>query len=716
MANRLKNEKSPYLLQHGENPVDWYPWGEEAFQKADREDRPVFLSIGYSTCHWCHVMAHESFEDEEVAKVLNENYICIKVDREERPDIDAVYMSVCQALTGSGGWPLTVVMTPGQKPFFAGTYFPKRSRYGHPGLLDILEEISRLWKADRETLVNAGEEITAAIRQESSSKEQEPDRRLLNYAYALFQRSFDREWGGFGTAPKFPSPHNLMFLMRYAVFGRTMESPALQMVEKTLDAMAKGGIHDQIGGGFSRYSTDDKWLVPHFEKMLYDNALLILAYMDAYQITKREQYAGTARRTADYILRELTDDAGGFYCGQDADSDGVEGKYYVFTPEEVLSVLGREEGNAFCEHYGITEKGNFEGKSIPNLIGQECIQRLEADEQKLYQYRLGRTKLHKDDKILLSWNAWTILALARAGRILREERYLKAAVRARDFIEENMVDADGRLYLRFREGEAANSGQLEDYAVYALALLELYQADFQVKYLEAALFRAEQMLSFFWDAENGGFYKTASDAETLIARPKETYDGAIPSGNSAAAMVLERLAMLTGEQRWQEASDRQMRYMAGAVREYPAGYGFALLSMADTLDVHRELVCAVGDRASDEWQECRRKQSPDGWKECRREQSPDEWKECRREQLPDEWQERWREQLTYGWNVLVKTKENAERLAKCAPFTAEYPLPERGTLYYLCENGACRAPEPDLRKLLSAVYGKESSGGESPFA
>ncbi|MDO4324041.1 MAG: thioredoxin domain-containing protein [Lachnospiraceae bacterium] len=663
MSNRLKDEKSPYLLQHGDNPVDWYPWGNEAFQKAIREDKPVFLSIGYSTCHWCHVMAHESFEDGEVAGLLNENYVCIKVDREERPDIDAVYMSVCQMMTGGGGWPLTILMTPAQKPFFAGTYFPKRSHYGHPGLLDILKGISGLWKNNREALINAGEEITAALRQEGSPKEQEPDRSILNHAYALFQKAFDRRWGGFGAAPKFPVPHNLLFLMRYAALEEAKASEALQMVEKTLDAMAKGGIHDHIGGGFSRYSTDERWLVPHFEKMLYDNALLILAYTEAYQITGQKQYAEIARRTADYILRELTDETGGFYCGQDADSDGVEGKYYVFTPEEIALVLGNSEGKIFCVRYGITEKGNFEGKSIPNLIGESSMQRYEADEQKLYQYRLGRTELHKDDKILLSWNAWTMLALVKAGRILKEEKYLKAAAKAENFIRENMTDAQNRLYLRFRKGEAANPGQLEDYAVYALALLELYQTDFQIKYLEEALFRAEQMLTYFEDAKKSGFYKAASDAETLIARPKETDDGAVPSGNSVAAMVLHRLAMLTGARRWQEASDRQMRYLAGELRNYPAGHGFALLAMADTLDSHKELICAARDG------------------------------------VPEELKDYLKDRPAYGLNVLVKTEENAERLAKCAPFTEEYPLPEQGAFYYLCENGTCRVPVTDLCRI-----------------
>ena len=465
MSNRLKNEKSPYLFQHKDNPVDWYPWCREAFQKAADEDKPVFLSIGYSTCHWCHVMAHESFEDAEIADQLNRDFVCIKVDREERPDIDAVYMAVCQAVTGAGGWPLTIIMTPEQKPFFAGTYFPKQHRYGQPGLKELLKRVADLWKRAREKLLNAGDQIVAAINQGQPSGGNEPNRALLHEAYGLFHRQFDSKWGGFGSAPKFPAPHNLLFLMRYSLLEAAPD--ALEMAQTTLDAMACGGLQDHIGGGFSRYSTDEKWLVPHFEKMLYDNALLIMAYLKAFQLTKLERYADTARRTADYILRELTDEQGGFYCGQDADSDSVEGKYYVFTPEESEAVLGKEDGQAFNRLYGITAAGNFEGKSIPNRIGQTEDGWQAKDERllKLYQYRLNRAKLHKDDKVLLSWNAWTILALSQAGRILGDDRYLNAARRAQQFIENNMMDQNGRLYLRWRDGEAAHIGQLEDYAV-----------------------------------------------------------------------------------------------------------------------------------------------------------------------------------------------------------------------------------------------------------
>ena len=388
MANRLSKEKSPYLMQHGENPVDWYPWCKEAFEKAQQEDKPVFLSIGYSTCHWCHVMAHESFEDQEVAEILNREYVCIKVDREERPDIDAVYMAVCQAVIGSGGWPLTVILTPQQKPFFAGTYFPKKGAYGRIGLIDLLEHVAKLWKENREELIQEGNEITESINLNRSGNGQEADRKLVDQAAAQLARRFDVKWGGFGHAPKFPTPHNLLFLMRY---GSTMqEDGSVKMAQVTLGDMARGGIHDHIGGGFSRYSTDEMWLVPHFEKMLYDNALLLMTYVKAWQHTKSAVFADIAHRTAHYMLRELTNAEGGCYCGQDADSEGVEGKYYVFTPEEILRVLGESNGREFCRMYDITEEGNFEGRSIPNRLknDENGWERNDPRLKELYDYRL----------------------------------------------------------------------------------------------------------------------------------------------------------------------------------------------------------------------------------------------------------------------------------------------------------------------------------------
>ena len=663
MANRLSKEKSPYLMQHGENPVDWYPWCEEAFQKAQQEDKPVFLSIGYSTCHWCHVMAHESFEDQEVADILNREFVCIKVDREERPDIDAVYMAVCQAETGSGGWPLTVILTPQQKPFFAGTYFPKKGAYGRIGLIDLLEHVAKLWKENREELIQEGNEITDAINLNHSGNGQEPDRKLVDQAAAQLARRFDVKWGGFGHAPKFPTPHNLLFLMRYG--SAMQEDGSAKMAQVTLSDMARGGIHDHIGGGFSRYSTDEMWLVPHFEKMLYDNALLLMAYVKACQHTKSDVFADVAHRTAQYMLRELTDVEGGCYCGQDADSEGVEGKYYVFTPEEILQVLGESDGREFCRMYDITEEGNFEGKSIPNRLknDENGWERNDPRLKKLYDYRLQRTKLHKDDKILLSWNGWAMIGLAQAGMVLGEQRYLDAAIGIHQFIESNMTGEDDRLYLRYRDGEAAHVGQLDDYTVYALGLLVLYRCTFDVAYLQKAIYRAEQMMELFEDGEKGGFYMTASDGELLIARPKETYDGAIPSGNSVAAVVLQRLASLTGEGKWQEAADRQMRFLADSIGEYSASSCFGMLAMMDALYPHKELVCAV------------------------------------KSGIPTELMAYLKEKPADNLQIMLKTEENAETLTRCAPFTADYPIPEQGVMYYLCENGACKAPVSDFSKL-----------------
>ena len=636
--NRLAYEKSPYLLQHKDNPVDWYPWCDEAFAKAKSEDKPILLSVGYSTCHWCHVMAHESFEDTEVAEILNKSFVCIKVDREERPDIDAVYMRACQAMNGSGGWPMSVFMTPDQKPFFIGTYFPKHSRHGQPGLMELLEEISRLWRDNRSRLLDVGARISTWMADVQHTQSGEPDERLLQDACQTLCRSFDPRWGGFGSAPKFPTPHNLIFLM---CCGQT------DLACKTLTAMARGGIFDQIGGGFSRYSTDEKWLKPHFEKMLYDNALLIMAYTEAYAQTHDGFYAEIAQRTAAYIIRELRSPDGGFYCGQDADSEGVEGKYYTFTPDEIKTALGDEAGEEFCRVYGINAQTD-----IPNLIGSESAPWTSDDARikKLYQYRKSRTSLHTDDKILLSWNAWAIIALAQSG-------HPEEAIKARRFIEANMTDVDNRLYLRFRDGEAANMGQLDDYAVYGMALLSLYRETWDASYLEQAIFRAEQMRELFED-QDGGYFLTAHDAQKLIGRPKETYDGAIPSGNSAAAMLLESLAQLTGEGKWREAADRQMRFVAGQAKIYPAGCCFAMLAMQKWLSQSRELIVCGNE-------------------------------------IPPELNHLHRSDL----NILYKSAANASTLAKCATFTSNYPIPQQGTTWYLCENDVCRRPVSSFREL-----------------
>lgn len=606
-------------------------------------------------------MERESFEDNDVAAMLNGGFVAVKVDREERPDVDAVYMTVCQALTGSGGWPLTILMTPDQKPFWAGTYLPKRSRYGQPGLMELLGRVKSLWKKDRERLLQTGDEIAAHIAVQESTAGAVPDRGLLHQAAALFRRRFDSENGGFGEAPKFPTPHNLLFLLEYARLENNAD--ALRMAETTLTQMARGGIFDQVGGGFSRYSTDERWLAPHFEKMLYDNALLAYAYLEAFAWTGRIFYRTVAVRTLDYVLRELTGLMGEFYCGQDADSEGEEGRYYLFTPNEVKKVLGREDGQTVCQRYNITDFGNFEGKSIPNLLENADYEQeppmLSEMRGKLYRYRLTRAKLHKDDKALTSWNGLMIAALAKAFRVLGDRDYLLAAQRARAFIMEKLTTPDGRLWLRWRDGDAAHPGQLDDYAFYAWALLELYAADFDAACLREAARLMDQVQERFQDKKRGGFFLTAQDAEQLIARPKEDYDGALPSGNSVAGFVLTRLWKLTGEEKWRDSAERQLAFLAGRVRESPTGHTFGLLALCEVLYPTRELVCAA-------------QIPPDGLREL-----------TQRRRL----------------HTLVKTPENAGALAEAAPFTAAYPIPETGAAYYLCENGACAKPVFDLDSL-----------------
>ncbi|MEA4919778.1 MAG: thioredoxin domain-containing protein [Clostridiaceae bacterium] len=665
IPNRLINEKSPYLLQHAYNPVNWYPWGEEAFALAKKEDKPIFMSIGYSTCHWCHVMAHESFEDNDVAEALNRDFIAIKVDREERPDIDAVYMKVCQALTGAGGWPLSVLMTPDQKPFWAGTYLPKTSSYGGFGIMELLAEVKRQWDIGREKLLESGDRITSFLKQSEAKGigRKGFDKTLLKEAVKAFENSYDSQWGGFGSMPKFPIPHELIFLMRYSVL--VDDDIALKMAEHTLEQMYRGGIFDHVGGGFSRYSTDEKWLVPHFEKMLYDNALLILANTEAYAITGRRLYRRIAENTAEYVLRELTDNKGAFYCGQDADSQGEEGSYYLFTKGEIEEVLGREDSNIFCRWFGITEAGNFEGRNILNLLDNQDYEKDNGSimglAKNLYEYRLKRMPLHKDDKVLTSWSSLMIAALAKAGRIFESQAYTAAAKRAQSFIKEKMTGEDGGLRLRWREGEAAYDGQIDDYAFYAFALLELYQTTFGVYFLKEAADVAEKMLMLFRDEEKGGLFLYSKEGEQLISRPKQTYDGAIPSGNAVAAEVLERLWKLTGEIKWRKEAGSQLAFLADDAWEYPMGHSMALTAALNELYASEELVCVTAE-----------------------------------EQMPQDLLAFLRD---HAIAVLLKTPENGDELAKVAPFTSGYPVPQKGTVCYLCRDGACAAPVDSLSAL-----------------
>ena len=593
-TNRLIKEKSPYLLQHAHNPVDWYSWSDEAFARAKAEDKPVFLSIGYSTCHWCHVMERESFEDEEAAELLNRHFVAIKVDREERPDIDHIYMTVCQGMTGHGGWPLTIVMTPAKKPFFAGTYFPKTSRGGMKGMMELLPLLAQLWDEHREELEDSGDKGSKwlqEISEEDKEKQAVTDKTFAD-AFAYYKRNFDDEYGGFGPAPKFPSPHNLMFLLRYYYY--TGEPRALEMVEKTLVKMYQGGMYDHIGFGFARYSTDQRWLVPHFEKMLYDNALLVICYLEAYQITGRPLYARVARETIAYILRDMTAEQGGFYSAEDADSAGVEGRFYVWSRQEVLDILGRERGELFCDLYDITAQGNFEGENIPNLIkssgDEKSRAEVENDRLVLFSRREERVHPHKDDKILSGWNGLMIWALARAYAVLDDPLYLQAARRAVAFIMKNMRREDGRLLARYREGEALYPAYAADYSFLINALLELYQASFDSNYLAMAVELNEDMIKYFWDETNGGLYFYGMDGEELLVRPKEAYDGAVPSANSVAALNFMQLGRLTGSIEWEDRANELINLFGQSINQQPAGYGFFLMGALFASRPSREIV------------------------------------------------------------------------------------------------------------------------------
>lgn len=679
IPNKLVDEKSPYLLQHAYNPVKWYPWGTEAFQKAKDENKPIFLSIGYSTCHWCHVMAHESFEDEEVANLLNESFVSIKVDKEERPDIDTVYMTICQVTTGSGGWPLTILMTPDKKPFYAATYLPKEAQYGIIGLMDLLTQVREQWVNDPEDMLLTGARLADIMKREfeASSDSAEISKDLINLAVTQFNQSFDHDYGGFGNEPKFPSPHNLMFLLRHAKLENDEKS--LFMVENTLKHMFRGGIYDHIGYGFSRYSTDAKWLVPHFEKMLYDNALLALVYTEAYQYTKQRLYFVIAEQIFEYIRREMTDAEGGFYSAQDADSEGEEGKYYTFTTEEIISVLGNSDGSFFCEYFDITKVGNFEkGVSIPNLIKNKEIN---TDNEKivrlcdaLYDYRRNRYKLHTDDKILTSWNALMITAYATAGKVFQSTEYIDTAKHAMDFINSKLMNEEGRLLVRYRDNDASFYGHIDDYAFYCMACISLYEATFEVDYLQQASTTAYHMIQLFWDNKYGGFFLNAKDSEQLLYRPKEVYDGAIPSGNSVAGYVLQRLANITANPDFIEFANKQLRFLAGQVKEYPAGHSFSLIAFMQKLYPSKEIVCVASRNASARAND-RAATDLENHIELSNYLS---------------------QQFEPNTVVLLKTDQNMDALTGVADFTQDYRTINDKTTYYVCENHHCYAPTNDL--------------------
>jgi uncharacterized protein len=613
-TNRLIHETSPYLRQHAHNPVDWHPWGDEALQRAKQLDRPIFLSIGYSACHWCHVMEHESFENEEIAKILNEHFVSIKVDREERPDLDQIYMASVQMLTGSGGWPMSVFLTPDLQPFTGGTYFPPDDRYGRPGFKRLLLHIAEVWRTRRADVEEAASQITGHLRDfgRLEKEEGELDAPLLRQASDGLARAFDSRYGGFGQAPKFPHPMDLRLLLR--CWKRFNDPHALEMARVTLDHMAKGGIYDHLGGGFARYSTDERWLVPHFEKMLYDNALLVSCYLEMFQATGELFYREIVEETLGWVLREMTSSDGPFYSTLDADSEGEEGKFYVWTAAEIEQVLGKDEADLFCEVYGVEPEGNWEhGNNVlhrvktfeqyarlHDLSEVDLRRRLDASLRKLFEVRSRRIWPGRDEKALTSWNGLMIGALAQAAQVLDRRDYADAAARAADFILTRMRRSDGRLLRTWSAGSQPKlNAYLEDYSFLLDGLVSLYEATFAPRWIEAALDLAEVMIDQFWDAADGGFFYTGRDHEALIARGKDPHDNAIPSGNSMAVSALLRLVKLTGRMDLQAKAEATLRLYRGLLAAHPLAAGQMLLALDFHLGSVQE-IAIVGDSSAED--------------------------------------------------------------------------------------------------------------------
>ncbi|MGN0819182.1 MAG: thioredoxin domain-containing protein [Christensenellaceae bacterium] len=645
MSNRLQYETSPYLLQHAENPVDWYPWGEEAFEKAKSEDKPIFLSIGYSTCHWCHVMARESFENAEIADTLNRYFVSVKVDREERPDVDQVYMNVCQALTGSGGWPTSLFLTPQLKPFFAGTYFPPKGRGSFAGFYELICLIAKRWREDRKRLIESAENIVSQLKERKSRSSAEADG-LVEKAIKQFSGAFDEKNGGFGCAPKFPTPHNLLFLLLYGYLKK--DDSASLMASFTMTKMQRGGIYDQVGGGFCRYSTDEIFLVPHFEKMLYDNALLITAYSAGYALSENREFLATAERCADYVLKEMADKNGGFYSAQDADTEDGEGAFYLFGHDEILSVLGKEKGKAFNDCYGVTETGNFEGKNILNRLNGGFAEDFSDELSKLYSYRKQRMKLRLDDKILTVWNSLTIVAFNSLYRVTGKSEYLQTALSTARFIENELCEKD-RLYVGIRQGKRFGKGFFDDYAFYCWALLSLYSVTGEDKYLERAKTLAVVTDELF-SACDGGYVTNGKENEQLIISAKETYDGAMPSANSAFFYVLTRLNQLDVSGKWADLREKQKKFLSAESADLPFGHSMFTASLLVESYPPAKIV------------------------------------------------------------VVCKRDESISRIIPSLPFYAdikpmsderrEYKLLNGKTTYYVCKNNVCLPPSNDLKDLI----------------
>ncbi|MDP2217289.1 MAG: thioredoxin domain-containing protein [Methanolobus sp.] len=686
-VNRLAGEKSPYLLQHAHNPVDWYPWGEEAFDKAKQDDKPIFLSIGYSTCHWCHVMERESFEDPQVAELMNEAFVSIKVDREERPDIDTIYMSVCQALTGRGGWPLSIIMTPDKKPFMAATYIPRESRYGMAGMLDIVPAVSNMWTRQREELISNAEEIVSAISGGVRDGTEGPglDESALDRTYQLLRSSFDPSSAGFGNAPKFPTPHHLTFLLRY--WKRSKEDKALEMAEETLKAMRKGGIYDHIGFGFHRYSTDSRWLVPHFEKMLYDQALISIALIETYQATQNPEYRENAEEVFSYVLRDMHSPEGGFYSAEDADSEGEEGRFYLWTEQELEDMLGEMDAGMFKEVFHTSPGGNFLDEASRTHTGRNILhleeslretaerrgedydrfrQSFESSRRKLFEHREMRVHPSKDDKIMTDWNSLMIVALSKAARAFDEPAYAREAALTADFILSKMVSPRGRLFHRYRDGEVAVEGFLDDYAFFIWGLIELYQATFNTEYLRNALLFNDQLILHFRDSMHGGFFHTADDSEKLIMRSKEIYDGAIPSGNSVCALNLLHLGRITGNTDFENKAYEIMQLFSGQVSKMPIGYTQLMCALDFAAGPSREIVVA-GDPESEETQGI--------------------ISDINREFVPNK-------------VILLKHEGRETEISAIAEYVSDMSMKDGRTTVHICQNYNCNLPSTDRKEIL----------------
>lgn len=705
--NRLVFEQSPYLLQHAANPVDWYPWGEEAFAKAKAEDKPVFLSVGYSTCHWCHVMEHESFEDEAVADLMNKYFICIKVDREERPDIDKIYMDATQAMTKHGGWPMTVIMTPDKKPYFTGTYFPKDSRHGRPGMMQLVPDLARAWTEDRDKVEEVANRVEAHLQQINSAalSGDALTEGTLQKASRQLASGFDPTYGGFGRSPKFPVPHNIGFLLRH--HQRNEDPSTLRMVEKTLTEMRRGGIYDHVGFGFHRYSTDAKWLLPHFEKMLYDQALIALAYIDAYQVTKNPLFKQTAEEVFTYVLRDMTAPEGGFYSAEDADSEGVEGKFYVWTTAEVKDILGEDDGTLFNQVFNLQDEGNFTHEagahqgvdniphlqdSLENLSAKlnlsqtetPLAQRIEAMRQTLFTARTNRIHPLKDDKILTDWNGLMIAAFSRGASVFNNPAYLKAASDAANFMLTSLKDDTGRLYKRYRKGEAGLPAHVEDYAFAAWGMLELYAASHDPRYLNEAIQFTDHLLNHFWDEKHGGLFLTADYSEKLLVRGKEVYDGAIPSGNSVATCNLLTLARLTGNPVYEEKAAAIMHAFSGQVQGGPGSFSHLMMALEFAVGPSYEVVVTGKPGAQDTAAMLAALKKPF---------------------LP---------------NVVVLFRpdtEDATEVARLAPFSKSMKAQDGAATAYVCQNFACQAPTTDIRAMLKSLgAAAEDTKGESDGA